>query len=282
MNTAVPEQNAQQIWNEVAAENAGKPAPKPAAPQPAALPAAVAPEKPSAAPDPLAEINARLAEFEKIGARMRNVEGHIGNLNGAQKELKAMLDAGKTAAGDAPQAPSHTEIKQAVSNPAEWDELKKDYPEWATATEKLLDARVNSGFDAKAFEANIKEQIKGQTQAVRKEMINDSLDAVFPGWQDEVKTPSFNQWANGQTEAVKALIYSDKIGDAARMLKLYESAKLADPAAQIIAQRQAKLNAATATPKGVRSTGSPQKSWDDMSSQERWDYEKRQKEKRKR
>lgn len=262
-------------WNEVTAERAGT-APVAPAETPVPVPAVV--EAP--ATDPLAAIQAQIAEFEaKMSGRLRNVEGHIGNLNGTQKELKTLMDASKTAATQVGDAPTQTEIKQAAANPQAWDDLKEDYPEWATATEALLDSRLKNSFDAKAFEADIKEQMRGETAAVRQEIIESSLAAVFPGWKDDVQSAGFKTWSTAQSDEVKALIYSDKVGDAAKMLKLYEVAKQSNPANAIIEQRKATLAAATTTPKGVRTT-SAQKAWEDMSSDERWDYEKRQRAKR--
>lgn len=273
----VIEQDAQATWNEIAAERAGD-APVRPAEKPATAPAAIAPQ---AEVKPEVDFAAKIAEMEsKFGDRLRRAEGHFGNLNGEVMSLKSQLDAAKAAAKTTG-GPSQAEIKQAAANPAEWDALKVDFPEWATATERLLDARIANGFDAKAFESTIKEQMRGETAAVRKEIVNSSLDAVFPGWEEEVKTEGFNTWVNQQSDAVKALTASDRVGDAAKMLKLYETAKQSNPANQLIEQRKQTLAAATATPKGVR-TASAQKSWEDMTTNERWDYEKRQRAKQSR
>ncbi len=286
--TTATAQDAQALWNEVAAERAGTPAEKPAAkpaPVPAAQPAAEDPAKAEEVkPDPIQVITDKLAEFEtKISGRIRNVEGHIGHLNGSQKELKAALEASKTAPAHV-DAPSAAEIKSAAANPAEWEELKKDFPEWTVATERLLEARLAgqanaNGFDPKAFEESIKAEMKGQTEAVRKEIIDSALDAVFPGWEEEVKTPEFAKWIEAQPDHIKAYAASDKIRDAATMLKLFDESKKANPANQIVEQRKQTLAAATATPKGVRTT-TTQKSWEDMTLAERWDCEKRQRAKR--
>ena len=278
METASPET----LWNEVTAERAGSTPAKPVE-KPAPVAAVTEPVVETAKPDPLAEITARLAEFEnKLGTRLRNVEGHIGNLNGTQKELKTLMEASKTAANSVGQAPTQSEVKAAAGNPKAWEDLKGDYPEWANATEALLDSRLtgaNTGFDAKAFEAEIKQQMRGETEAVRKEIINSSLDAVFPGWKEVVQSEAFDTWQAVQPEAVRALARSEKVGDAAKMLKMYETARLANPSNAITEQRKQTLAAATSTPKGIR-TSTTQKAWADMTMAERWDYEKRQRAKK--
>lgn len=284
METVINEQSPEAIWNEVAAERTGDtPAPvKTPAPAQEPVPAPAAIETPvveEAKPDPLAEIATQLKDLqEKFNSRMRNVEGHIGNLNGTQKEMKTLMEASKAAATQVSDAPTQAEMKGAVGT-TEWDELKEQYPEWAKATESLVIANRGQSFDAKAFEATIKDQVRGETEAVRREIIDVALDAVFPGWKTEVQSDGFKAWAGAQPDAVKALMQSDQVGDAAKMLKLYDAARQVDPAAQIVEARKQKLAAAVGAPKGVQ-TPNVTKSWSDMSEQERWEYEKRQRAKR--
>lgn len=260
------EQDAAQLWGEVAAERTGqkpaKPAVKPViAPASEALP--VTQVKVDSAPD-------YAAKFAEMEARFHKQESNQGRVNA---DLRAQLEASKAAAKTT-EAPTQAEIKTAATDPAEWDALRKDFPEWATATEKLLESRMAPAFDSKKFESEIKEQMRGENAAVRAEIIDSALDAVSPGWKEEVKTESFTKWFSGQSDDIKALTASDKVGDAARMLRLYESAKQSNPANQLIEQRKATLAAATGAPKGTRNA-TASKSWADMSPAERWDSEKK-------
>lgn len=259
------EQDTTQLWGEVAAERAGQVPAKPA--EKPATPAAEAPLVAQVTPEPVVDYAAKFAEVE---ARFHRTESSLGRINA---DLKAQLEASKTAAKTT-EGPTQAEIKTAAVDPAEWDALKKDYPEWATATEKLLESRMAPAFDSKKFETEIKEQMRGENAAVRAEIIDSALDAVSPGWKEEVKSDAFGSWIAGQPESVKALTQSDKVGDAAKMLRLYEASRQSSPANQLIEQRKATLAAATGTPKGTRST-TASKSWDDMSADERWESEKR-------
>ena len=85
-----------------------------------------------------------------------------------------------------------------------------------------------------------------------------------------------------QPDEIKALAASTKVGDAAKMLKAYDTHRENNPVNQIIEQRKSVLNAATGTPKGVTKQPTTQKSWEDMNANERWEYEKRAREKRNR
>lgn len=224
-----------------------------------------------------------LARFEKLEGRTRNVEGHIGGLTRNQGQMRdSMQQAAIAATSAAKDAPTRSQVSEAIANPAEWDALKKDFPEWATATEKFMDARLSqqrgSAPDPQAIEQMVSDRIKGQAESVRKEIIESSLDAVFPGWVDEVKTDAFGNWLGAQDAQTRALSESPKVGDAARMLRLYDEAKKASPNTAILEQRKQKLANAAAAPRGVKPTAV--KGPDDMSNAELWDYEARQRAKR--
>lgn len=272
----VNEQDAQASWNEIAAERSGKPVKHVV--KPVETPAVI--QDAEVKPDPLAELQARFAELEKVAGRVRNIESTVGNINHTQKQLKEMIDAGKSAANQSNNSPSQNEIKQASVNTAKWDALKSDYPDWADATEELLSARMSNNFDAKAFEEQIMERMKGETKAARQEIIHSALDAVFPDWKEDLNTTEFDSWMKEQPDNIKSLFESDKVGDAARMMRLYEKSKQSNPESEIVEQRKNKLAAATATPKGISTPKSTQKLYADMNADERWNYEKRQRAKR--
>lgn len=270
MTTEAIEQDASATWAGIAAERAGldpdRPAQKPVAAPAAATPVEVKPE---------VDFNAKLAEIEnRFSDRLRKAEGHIGNLNGVQMDLRAQLEASKAAANQVSDAPTQAQIKAASADPEKWANLKSQYQDWAEATEEIIDSRISKSFDAKAFEANLRQEMKGQTDAIKKEIINASLDTLSPGWRDE-STGQANQqildWVSGQPQEVKNLALSDHVKDAATLLKLYHESKQSNPTNQITEQRKANLAAATSAPKGK--APAIQKSFNDMTDAEKWDYE---------
>jgi hypothetical protein len=276
-------QDQQKIWDEVAAEKGNAPAVRPQIdPSPVvAEPVIAATEEPKA-PTTEDQLREALARVEKLEGRTRNVEGHIGGLTRNQNEIRSTLQAAQAAAAVTKDAPTTGQIKEAIADPEKWSALKTDFPEWADATAEYVDARlaqVKAGPDIAAIEKIVAERVKGETDAVRREIIDTSLDAVFPGWKGEVQSDAFKAWIALQPDTTKKLTASDSVGDAARLLKLYESAKQASPTTQILEQRKQKLAAAVTAPKGVRP--SAVKSPDDMTPQELWAYEARQREKRK-
>jgi hypothetical protein len=263
------EQAAQAEWDAIAKEReTGVPAAEKPQAEPEPVPVPAAP-----AVDPVQELREK---FEKLEARTRNAEGHIGGLNHNQKLLQESLQAASRAATQqVSSAPTQAQVAEAMQDPAEWAALKAGYPEWATATEKFLDARLSrvrgAAVDPNTIARIVKEQVAGQTAAVRNEIIHTSLDAVFPGWGDEVKTDAFGKWLDAQPDKVRAMAMSSSVKDAATMLRLYEQAKANNPAADITAARNKKLANAASTPKGVKVPAA--KSVDDMTKEELWNLE---------
>jgi hypothetical protein len=271
-----PEQQ-QAEWNAVAAEREG--GVKPAAEMLPVEPLEKARSEDPAPVDPLKELRDR---FEKLEARTRNAEGHIGGLNHNQRLMQETLQAASKAASSVAlqqgaAAPTQGQVSEAMRDPEEWETLKNDFPEWSVATEKFLDARLarlkGPSVDPDAIARIVKDQVAGQSAAVRKEIVDASLDAVYPEWQFDVKTAQFGKWLDAQPADVKAMAMSPSIRDAAKMLGLFERAKQASPAADIVAARKQKLANAAGTPRGVRVP--PQKAEADMNKEELWNLEVR-------
>ena len=205
-------------------------------------------------PEKVDQYKELLTRFEQLEKRTRNTEGHIGGLNHNQKLIQETLAASKAANEKVSDAPSQQQVKEAMSNPKEWDDLKTDFPEWASATEKLLDARLPKGgeVDREALEKSFEEKLTAREQA---SAIN-ALDIAFPDWKSDVNTQEFADWKQGQPEDVQALGASDNPRDAARMLRLFERRTLAKPTIEEPKKStRQKLMEAAIAPKG--NGGSP-------------------------
>lgn len=213
-----------------------------------------------AKPDPMQELRDLIAKqnelIEKQGQRLRNAEGHIGGLNHTQKQLQETLAAAKAASQKVAEAPTQAQVDDAIDSPEEWKALKADFPDWAAATEKYMDARMRKlpAVDVDGLQKRVAEQIKGETEAVRREIIESSLEAVFPDWKAEINSPEFAEWRRKQPPEIDALAASTKVGDAAKMLNLFaqsKSVKQSQPQPQANnAIRQKRIEAAIA-PKGT-------------------------------
>lgn len=285
------DKDSQKLWDEVVAERSLEIQPTPAA-EPGEVIEPVATDPTTKEPvetlatevKPLTTeelLTQALARVEKLEGRTRNVEGHIGNLTSQQIKVRETLDAAQAASKQVSDAPTGDQVKKAIANPEQWESLKADFPEWSEATEAFMDAKL-AGLKAGADEETVARLVQDtiakakdtMTGDLRKEIVNASLDAVFPGWEDEVKTDAFGAWLQSQAAEVKTMAQSAKVGDAARMLSLYEEAKKTSPTQQLLDKRQKTLENAVAAPRGGRNV--PAKSTDQMTTSELWDYEARQ------
>lgn len=216
---------------------------------PAAVPEQVEPPKVDEA------TKALLERFEKLESRTRNVEGHIGGLNHQQKQLQETLLASSRAAADVSDAPTQTQVREAIANPEEWEALKGDFPEWASATEKFLDARISQIKPGKAIDPEELKRVETafdkKLDEARYEDAMDALDVAFEGWREETQTPKFKEWQQAQDPEIQALADSRRFSDAAKMLRLYEKSKVVTPPPEqrYINPRQRRLEAAV-NPRG--------------------------------
>lgn len=266
----------QKAWDEVTQEReTGEKIPVEAAVEPP-IEQAADPEPVEVVPDPVAELKAQVAQLTH---RANSADGRVEAMRREQAEA---VEAAKKAATQVKEAPTASEVKAAIENPAQWDALKEDFPEWAAATEALLDSRLSKvgGLDPAAIQAIVTEQVKGQTDAVRGEIIDSALDAVFPGWKEEVNTEAFGAWLNAQSDEIKALGASSKVGDAAKMLRQYEASKAPSVTASITQQRQTKLDAAASAPTKTAGKSPGPKAFEDMTPAEQWEFEAKQRAKK--
>ena len=206
--------------------------------------------------DPIVEMRAQLEKFQK---GHDTLAGHIGNLTRTTKEINDRLAAASAATKQVDDAPSQAQVQAAAGSTAKWEKLKDEFPEWADATDENIDAKISARIsaqqtDADAFDRRMSEKVASETAKVRQEMIASTLEVVMDDWQAEVKSPAFAAWLSAQPDTVKAWAESERVGDAARMLKLYDKAKqaTAKPAvtnAKTADARQKRLEAAVA-PRG--------------------------------
>lgn len=176
----------------------------------------------------------------------RQFDSMFGRLGGLQQTINQLQSAGQKVSDK----PTNDQVKEALSSPKEWDELKSEYPEWANAVEKFTDHRM-SGVDPDSIAKMVEQQLSAKSATDEERIIKTSLNAAFPGWEKELKTPEFAAWREAQSDEIKALGASNDVGDAARMLRLYEKSKDA-PIAQPknTASREKRIAAAVA-PRGL-------------------------------
>lgn len=113
-------------------------------------------------------------------------------------------------------------------------------------------AAPSPAFDPAEQQRAIESMVGAKMAVVEERIIDSSLNAVFPGWKQDVKSEKFGKWLNEQPDDIKQLAASNDVGDAARMLQLFRTVKPAAAPASTPARttRQKQIEAAV-NPKGV-------------------------------
>ena len=225
---------------------------------PAVVPEPVEPEPPKADDS----MKVLLDRLDKLESRTRNTEGHIGGLNHQQKLLQETLQAASNkAAANVDEAPTQAQVTEAMKNPEKWEALKGDFPEWGSATEEFVDAKINdklsrinpvAAVDQKEI-ARLETAFDAKLDAARYDDALDALNVAFEGWREETQTPEFATWREAQDVEIQKLGDSRKFSDAAKMLRLYEKSKVKAPEpvpeVKYVSTRQRRLEAAV-NPRG--------------------------------
>jgi hypothetical protein len=278
------EDQAQQIWNQLDAEDAGQ-APVDNAELPGGGDVEIIDDQDDSTPagdpaddegggdDGVDEGTPEQALMDKIAGleqmlgqvttRLRNAEGHIGGLG---SQLKQQVQAAQQVTAKGGEAPTAGEIRAAQQNPAAMEDLKRDYPEFATAMESALNERLQQL--EQRFQAQAPAQQAGVQQTdITRLRAEIQVDVQHPGWQETVQTPEFVGWLTRQPREVQMLAASDSPQDAVRLLDLHEEATTQGPS-----QQQQRLRSAAAIPSGRSGSSVRTKAIEDMTPQEYWRY----------
>lgn len=233
--------------------------------KPAEKPEEKAPEKPvEAAKEPpkdewegvppkvreeIEALRAKDAEREKLAARVRNAEGHIGNLT---SKLKAAEEAAKAAREK--KEPTPEEVAAAEKARLRKTTLKEDLPDVAEEIDEIrkeMSALPKSQINAEEIEARILAEAEKRIAQAREDAQREArklapIDVAHPRWEVTISSPEFISWEKKQSQEIQAIASSDNPLEVIRMLDLYaaEQKKAAQKA-----ERKERLESAI-TPRG--------------------------------
>lgn len=284
----------QDLWNEEAAKldadetsaseptEAAAPQDEGSAPQEEIQETPAAPEPqdpyaglPDAARQKLAQVDELIQANAQLLQHVRSAEGRVAAM---QREFQQARQAATQVS--AQDAPSQGQMAAAAKNPEKWEQLKEDFPEWASAMEEYVAAKIGAvqqrgGLTPEVVEGYVQQQV-AQTREEMTRLVEEArLEGKYENWRDTVKTPEFAAWYSVQSPETKALAGSPRARDAIAMLDLYEKARVR-PASEVRQERNQRLAAAATTRPGQTP---PPKTLDDMSAEELWNYEARRRDK---
>lgn len=229
------------------------------------------------------EVMAALAEINQLKQANAQLLHHVktaeGRVAAMQREFQQARAAQQSVAPN--DAPTQGQMAAAAKNPEKWEQLKQDFPEWASAMEEYVGSKLSGIQPTQPLVQPeqvidyVQRQLAGERAQMRKAIEEARIEGRYENWRDLINTTEFAQWFTVQPADVRALADSPMAKDAIRMLDLFQQAK-AKPASDIRQERSQRLAAAATTRPGQTP---PPKTMDDMSPEELWNYEAAKREK---
>lgn len=178
-------------------------------------------------------ISTRLGAVDSLSKDLKTTAGRVAS-------IQSTLATAKATAKTMDNAPTAAQIEAAAKDPAEWAELKKDFPEWTKATEgyvrqalaadraDLLKQIPSAGVDVDGLRREVGTTVGDAMHRARQLA---RVDLKHPTWEQDVYqdinapekgfTPEFAAWMKAQAPETQALADSVKADDAIKMLDMY-------------------------------------------------------------
>jgi len=227
--------------------------------------------------DPWEGVNPALkGMFDTMSQTVQTLQGADLRLKQAESRIGAItneLHAAKKAAEQARVAPTAEQMAVATKSDENWENLKKDFPEWAEA----FDGRFDNKLSVKLEE--LKKEIGGGTtteeleklkttlaEGTQTEIQKGILTFFKPKWKDTIGTNDWKAWIAAQPAETVALTTSDQAVDAVALIDQFEEAtQKPKTATEIAADRKRRIKTSV-LPEGGKAV--PMKSEADMSNAE--------------
>ena len=255
-----PEEEAARVRAEVVEEMKAEESGEPAVDAEPTIPAEPPKEDPWEGVNPAIkqafdEMSQKVSTVQATEMRLKQAESRIGSITNE-------LHAAKKAAETVKAAPSAAQMQAAAESDEKWENLKKDFPEWAEAFDGRFDKKLTSKIN------ELKEEIKNEIAGGKPSADLDLrlLNIVKPKWKETVKTPEWKEWLSKQAPETAALVSSDRAEDAISIITLFEeTARPQKTATEIAAERKERMKTSV-LPVGGKAV--PVKSEADMNAAE--------------
>jgi hypothetical protein len=146
----------------------------------------------------------------------------------------------------------------------DFTELKSEFPELADLQIQGLN-RVLSKLGGGGLGSDAVTKMASEVAEARADAL-DGLNNIIPDWELAVKTPEFSDWLGKANDTVKALSASDKVRDAAALLRQFrDRPKTVTPPKPQPSTRQRQLEAAV-VPRGSRGAAPESREDDDFEA----------------
>ena len=162
----------------------------------------------------LSAINSRLDGLSSIENRLKQTERRIGAVQNVLSETKKTVET----------APSKEELADAAKSDEAWDELKTDFPEWATAIEGKIAASRTEMPDVTGLREDLT-SVK-DTMITGKNFEERLVGLMHPGWINTINSPEYKTWLAAQSAGIQAQHNNGATADdAVNVLNLFKESK---------------------------------------------------------
>lgn len=176
-------------------------------------------EADSKVPDELAKISKSLnmltANVNGFEDRLKQAERRIGGLNNKLHEAKQVPKTDQS-------SPTDAQIESAAKSDEGWEDLQKNFPDWAKAFEnRIAQAREDlvSKEDLESLRSELS-QIPKETESMEKRLVG----VVHPDWKSVVQSGEYREWLENQDSDTITKAYHGKTAEeAVDVLNKYKS-----------------------------------------------------------
>lgn len=204
---------------------------------------------------------------EEVEQWKHRYNSDIGRINAYQRKIQELEQQLQSQ----PQPTAESNPDGSGMTDSEWETLKEDFPEIASALEKQLQ---NQSQRYEAQMAQMRDELKPiQEQAYQqfKQSQYSILEQQHPDWREVAQTNEFRQWLSTQPQPVQQLVNSDAAPDAAFLIQSYKAntgyGTVNTGNDDIRAKRQQQLRSAQTVPtRGTRKTNDVPSDYEDAFS----------------
>ena len=171
--------------------------------------------------------------FDKILSAVQTLNQTVSTMEGRLKQSERRiggitneLSTAKKVAESQDNSPTEQQMKNAAETDDSWDDLKKNFPDWANAFEsKLNDVTKNTV--SKEDLAELRKTLKDSKTPDTSDMELKLVNLFHPHWREEVKTTEFSDWINAQSiDIINKYNHSTEAVDAIDVLNQYKESKI--------------------------------------------------------
>lgn len=175
------------------------------------------------APAPQTEERDPFKEIEKLSARLRNYEGHVGGIKTSIDKLNTQVSETAKAAASRQGAdiPTTAQVNAAMKDGEKYKAFREEFPEYADAMEEAMSAQSAS------IEQSVLSKVpKVDTSGLMTAQEFETLIPIYvkyPNWKKTVNTEDFSKWFASQPAEIQALGDSENPDDVIGVIEKFEA-----------------------------------------------------------